>query len=112
MASASISLSLATREARGAALFEMHSVLGSASDFRLRRFSTVGVARGATTIFRHRAFAVACIASFLATRSIDLDGCFVVTDLRSKRGRWERLLPGFLAVQVSLGGRPVDKGHS
>src|ERR1700676_3233880 len=64
MASASFSLSLAMGETDGAALFEMHSVLGHASEFRLRRFSTAGRGRGGTTIPVHLAFAVTCMTSF------------------------------------------------
>jgi len=49
----------------GAAFFEMHSLLERASEFRLRRFSTVGLARDSTTIFLHLAFALACMTSLL-----------------------------------------------
>src|SRR6266849_1464271 len=66
MASASLSLSLAIGETGGAAFFEMHSALGRASQFRLRRFTTVGLVRDATTIFLHLAFAVTCMTSFLS----------------------------------------------
>src|SRR6266481_6115259 len=66
MASASITLSVAIVETCGAAFFEMHSLLERASQFRLRRFSIVGLARDPTTIFLHPAFAVACMTSFLS----------------------------------------------
>jgi len=66
MASASLSSSLAIVETDGAAFFEMHSVLERASQFRLRRFSTVGLAKDPTTIFLPLAFAVTCMTSFLS----------------------------------------------
>src|SRR5260370_14290572 len=66
MASASLSLSLPIEETGGAAFFEMHSVLERASQFRLRRFSTVGLARDPITNFLHLAFAVTCMTFFLS----------------------------------------------
>src|SRR5260370_7776254 len=65
MASASLSLSLAIGETGGATFFEIHSVLERASQFRLRRFSIVGLARDPTTILLNLAFAVACMTFFL-----------------------------------------------
>jgi len=44
----------------------MHCVLERASQFRLRRFSTVGLAKDPTTIFLPLAFAVTCMTSFLS----------------------------------------------
>jgi hypothetical protein len=52
-------------EVGGATFFDMRSVLGRASEFRLRRFSTRGLARDPTTIILHLAFAVTGTASFL-----------------------------------------------
>ena len=66
MTSASLSLSLAIDEISGAAFFEMHSVSERVSQFKLRRFSTVVLARDPTTIFLHLAFAVTGITSFLS----------------------------------------------
>src|ERR1700680_836197 len=76
MASASITLSVAIVETGGAAFFEMHSLLERASQFRLRRFSTVGRARDRTTIFLHLAFAVTCMISFLSDRQCGLRWMF------------------------------------
>src|SRR6266478_7453156 len=66
MASAWLSLSLAIGETGGAAFFEMLSVLRRASQFRLRRFPTVGLTRDPTTIFLHLALAVTCMTFFLS----------------------------------------------
>src|SRR5258708_26325854 len=66
MASASLSLSLAIGETGGAAFFEMHSVLGRASQFRRRRLSTACLARDPITCFLHSTFAVTCMTSFLS----------------------------------------------
>ena len=66
MASASLSSPPAIGETGGAAFFEMHPVLERASQFRLRRFATLGLAGGPTSSFLPPAFAVACMTSFLS----------------------------------------------
>jgi hypothetical protein len=76
MASASLIISLAIVETGGAAFFEMHSVLGRASRFRLRRFSTVGLASDATTIFLNVVFAMTGMTSFLSDPQCGLGWMF------------------------------------
>lgn len=76
MASASLRLSLAIVEAGGAASFEMNSVLGRASRFKLRRFATVGLASDATTIFLNVVFAVTGMTSFLSDPQCGLGWMF------------------------------------
>src|ERR1700682_2841242 len=65
MTSASLSLSRATEKIGGAVFFEMHSVPERVSQTRLRRFSTVGLARDPATIFVYLTFAVTGMTFFL-----------------------------------------------
>src|SRR5580704_4169628 len=112
IASASLSSPLPTRKTGGAAFFGMHSVLECASRFGLRRFCTVGLARDTTTGVLPPAFAVTCMAFFLATRSVNRDGSPVLTGLCRWCRLWRRLLMGFLMSHVLLRGRRVDKSLS
>src|SRR5713101_7540976 len=72
MASASLTLSPAVGETGGAAFFKMHFVLGRASQFRLRRFSTVGLARDEATVCPHLTVAVICMTFFLSDPQCEL----------------------------------------
>jgi len=109
MASVSLNFSLVIVETDGAAFFEMLSVLGRGSRFKLRRFSTVGLTMDPTTSVLNLGFAVTGITFSSATRRADLDGCFVFTDLRCGRGLWRHFLVGFLAPHVLLFGCRVAK---
>src|SRR5580700_3213414 len=84
MASASLSSSLPIGETAGAAFFEMHSVLERASQIRLRRFATVGLAGAPTTSFLAPAFAVTCMTSFLSDPQRGLRSKFCFHSLSSQ----------------------------
>src|ERR1700751_4573136 len=111
MAWASFSLSHAKGEAGGAAFRMMHSLLGRASRFGLRRFATLDLARESTTSFVNLVLARTGMALSLATRGADCDGSFVYTDLRCRGGRWRGFLTGFPASQVLWCGRREAKGQ-
>jgi hypothetical protein len=91
MASASFKLSLALGETGGAAFVRLHSVLWRVSRLKLRRFSGVGLGSEATAKFLKLAFAITGMTSSLATGRVNLDECFVFSDLRRRRGLLDRL---------------------
>jgi hypothetical protein len=111
MASASFKRSLVLGETGGGAFIPLHSVLGRVSRLMLCRFSRAGLASEATSKFLNLAFAVAGMTSSLATLRVNLNECFVFTDLGPRGGLWGHLSTSFLAFQGLLCG-PVNQSQS